>query len=72
MLSKKIVIKVSGLKTLKDANKVRNNLNKIECVKSIKVSLKNNKITISHNSSINILEIQKIINESGYKYIGVE
>ena len=72
MLNKKIVVKVSGIQTLKDASILRNNLNKINGIKSVKVSLKNKKVTISHNSNINISEVQKIINESGYKYIGVE
>ena len=72
MLNKKLVIKVTGIKTLKDASVVRKSLNEIDCVKATKVSLKSKKITLSHNGTINVLEIQKIINDLGYKYIGVE
>ncbi len=72
MLNKKLVIKVTGIKTLKDASVVRKSLNEIDCVKVAKVSLKSKKITLSHNGTINVLEIQKIINDLGYKYIGVE
>lgn len=72
MLSKKIVIKVNGIKTLKDASNIRNSINKIEGIKSVKVSLKNKKITLTHNKILNILDIKKTIDELGYKYIGVE
>ena len=72
MKSKKIVIKVSGIKTLKDASVIRKSLYEIKGIKSVKVSLKYKKITLTHNSNINILDIKKSINNLGYKYIGVE
>ncbi len=72
MLNKKLVIKVNGIRTLKDASMIRKSLYKNESIKSVKVSLKNKKITLTHSNTINVLEIQKTINALGYKYIGVE
>ncbi len=72
MLNKKLVIKVNGIRTLKDASMIRKSLYKNENIKSVKVSLKNKKITLTHSNTINVLEIQKTINALGYKYIGVE
>lgn len=72
MLNKKLVIKVNGIRTLKDASMIRKCLYKNENIKSIKVSLKGKKITLIHSNTINVLEIQKTINALGYKYIGVE
>ncbi len=72
MLNKKLVIKVNGIRTLKDASMIRKSLYKNKNIKSIKVSLKNKKITLTHSNTINVLEIQKTINALGYKYIGVE
>lgn len=72
MLNKKLVIKVNGIRTLKDASMIRKKLYKNESIKSVKVSLKNKKITLTHSNTINVLEIQKTINALGYKYIGVE
>ena len=72
MLSSELIIKVNGVNTRKDASKIRKELSNIEYVKSVKVSLKNKKVTLIHKKSINILEIEKLINSLGYKYIGVE
>ena len=72
MLNKKLVIKVNGIRTLKDASMIRKSLYKNESIKSVKVSLKSKKITLTHSNTINVLEIQKTINALGYKYIGVE
>ena len=72
MLNKKLVIKVNGIRTLKDASMIRKSLYKNESIKSVKVSLKDKKITLTHSNTINVLEIQKTINALGYKYIGVE
>ena len=72
MLSKKMIIKVSGIETLKDASIIRNSINKIEGIKSTKVNLKSKKVTLTYNKVLNILDIKNLINELGYKYIGVE
>ena len=72
MLNKKLVIKVNGIRTLKDASMIRKSLYKNESIKSVKVSLKDKKITLTHSNTMNVLEIQKTINALGYKYIGVE
>lgn len=72
MQNKKLVVKANGIKTLKDASIIRNTLKKVDGVKFVKVSLKNKKVTLIHNKVINVLEIRKIINDLGYKYIGVE
>ena len=40
MLSSELIIKVNGIKTRKDASKIRKALNSVDGVKSTKVSLK--------------------------------
>ena len=72
MLSSELIIKVNGVNTRKDASKIRKELGNIEYVKSVKVSLKSKKVTLIHKKTINVLEIEKLINSLGYKYIGVE
>ena len=72
MLSSELIIKINGVNTRKDASKIRKELGNIECVKSVKVSLKSKKVTLIHKKTINVLEIEKLINSLGYKYIGVE
>ena len=72
MLSSELIIKVNGVNTRKDASKIRKELGNIEYVKSVKVSLKSKKVTLIHKKNINVLEIEKLINSLGYKYIGVE
>ncbi len=72
MLNSELIIKVNGVNTRKDASKIRKELGNIEYVKSVKVSLKSKKVTLIHKKTINVLEIEKLINSLGYKYIGVE
>lgn len=72
MLSKKLIIKVSGLSSKEDVNILKTELNKIKGIKSIKVYLKNKKVILNHICDINVLELKKIIDDLGYKYIGVE
>ncbi|MBR2678897.1 MAG: heavy-metal-associated domain-containing protein [Bacilli bacterium] len=72
MLNKKLIIKVSGLNSKEDVNILKNELNKIKGIKSIKVYLKNKKVILNHVDDINILELKKGIEDLGYKYIGVE
>ena len=72
MFDKKLVIKVSGMSCEHCAKAVTDGLKKIDGVKSIKVDLKSNKVSISHKKDLNISLIEKTINDLGYKYIGVE
>lgn len=72
MFSKKIVIKVDGMNCEHCAQTVINGLKEIKSIKSVKVSLKNKKVTIRHKNILNISDIENKINSLGYKYIGVE
>lgn len=72
MFNKKLVIKVNGMNCEHCAKTITNGLKEIKGIKSSKVDLKNKKVTISHNSILNVSEIEDKINSLGYKFIGVE
>ena len=72
MFDKKLVIKVNGMRCEHCAKTVTDGLKKIDGVKSIKVNLKDNKVTINHKKDLDISLIENTINDLGYKYIGVE
>ena len=65
MLGKKLVIKVSGMSCEHCAATITNGLKEIKNVKGVKVKLK-------HKKDLNISEIEKKVNDLGYKFIGVE
>lgn len=71
MFDKKIVIKVNGMSCEHCAKAVTAGLKKIDGVKSVKVSLKDNKVTINHKKDLDISLVENTINDLGYKYIGV-
>jgi len=69
MFSKKMVIKIEGMKCEHCANSVKNALEKIDNVKSVKVNLKSNEAVISYNKNIDINIVKEKINELGYNFI---
>lgn len=72
MFNKKVVVKIGGMSCEHCAKAVHDGLMNVDGVKSVKVSLKDNKATISHKKVININDIKKIIEDLDYKFIGVE
>ena len=73
MLGKKLVIKVSGMSCEHCAATITAGLKEIKNVKGVKVKLKDKKvIIIKHKKDLNISEIEKKVNDLGYKFIGVE
>ena len=72
MLGKKLIIKVSGMNCEHCAATVTDGLKEIKNVKDVKVNLKNKKVIITHKKDLNISEIEKKVNDLGYKFIGVE
>ena len=69
MFSKKMVIKIEGMKCEHCANSVKNALEKIDNVKSVKVNLESNEAVISYNKNIDINIVKEKINELGYNFI---
>ena len=72
MLGKKLVIKVSGMSCDHCAATITDGLKEIKNVKGVKVNLKSIKVIIKHKKDLNISEIEKKVNDLGYKFIGVE
>ena len=72
MLGKKLVIKVIGMSCEHCAATITDGLKEIKNVKGVKVKLKDKKVIIKHKKDLNISEIEKKVNDLGYKFIGVE
>ena len=73
MFNKKIkrVIKVSGMSCSHCANKVESALKNIKSVKKVSINLEKQIVTISSTEKINLDNVEKIVEDLGYKYIGV-
>ncbi len=71
MFGNKITVRIDGMNCEHCAKKIKDNLEKIENVKSVKVNLKDKNATIKYKKNINHLEVKNIIESLDYKYIGV-
>lgn len=72
MLGKKIIIKIDGMHCDHCANRIKSSLEKIDNVKSVKVSLNNKNATIKYKGDIDLDLIKKSIESNEFKYLGVE
>ncbi len=68
---KKISIKVVGMTCKHCESTIKENLLKLKQINNVKVSLKTGIVDIYSNKEIKEKTIEKVINDSGYKYIGL-
>ncbi len=69
---KKVVLKITGMKDLNDSLKVEKTLSKNKSIKSALADHKEKSLTIKYKDNINIKEIEEIVEQLGYKSLGVK
>ena len=72
MFCKQVIIRVDGMKCVHCANKVQEELEKIDNIKSIKVNLDDKKVTIKYKNEIDLNSVKRLIEDLDYKFLGVE
>ena len=72
MFSKKVVVKIGGMHCEHCASHVKEALEKIPSISGVKVSLKEEKATISYKKEIDLEEVKKAIEELEFQYLGEE
>ena len=69
---KKVVLKVTGIKDLNDSLKIEKALSKNNSIKSVLADHKEKSLTIKYKENITIKEIEEIIEQLGFKSLGVK
>lgn len=70
MFYNKKIIEVEGMHCEHCASKVEESLKKIQGIKSARVSLKDNKVTLKYKGDLDLGSISKIISDLGYSVVG--
>lgn len=70
MFYNKKIIMVEGMHCEHCASKVEECLRKIECIKSVKVYLKDSKVILKYKGDLDLGSIFKIISDLGYSVVG--
>lgn len=72
MFYKQVIIRVDGMKCVHCANKVQEELKKIDNIKLVKVDLDSKKVTIKYKNEIDLNSVQKLIEDLDYEFLGIE
>ena len=69
---KKVVLKIAGIKDLNDSLKIEKKLSKNNSIKSALADHKEKSLTIKYKDNITVKEIESIIEQLGYKSLGIK
>lgn len=69
---KKVVLKIAGIKDLNDSLKIEKKLSNNNSIKSALADHKEKSLTIKYKDNITVKEIESIIEQLGYKSLGIK
>ncbi len=71
MFGKKLVVNIEGMSCSHCAKKVEEGLKKLDGVKSVKVNLEKKNATIAYKDTLDVKDVENVINELGYTFKGI-